>query len=556
MKKIEKKTGRRASRKRQKMEKLALKVAPGREQSDRLAPSRDSQSARPTDEPLVGVPSQDLQQRVSENANVSRSEFTPSSSSGSGCNGSSLHQVHLDSSRSSIRRRRRMKRIREELKKQDALSAAERLTAISPVRDGEPETNQPSRSTPEAAAADAADVVRKIADSPKSESDPTAQSMVAIAGAVTALASAIQFRLTDPSEAKPKESAPAEQNTADSKQVEQAAVSEPVQATIKETKTKIVAIAAVADHGSDSANESVNSLDADDLEGVSDHEEPAQNESTENFDEPLFDDDESDVAGAYTVLPPSAEPEESYRDWFLRVVVRNKWMTWFTAFYVHWLLVLFMMVIFVHGPEHAANLLLNGAFAETVPEETESFEMSVTEPLPQESEPEEAAASEPAAEPVTVSELAEEAVALNDSLLKEFSSQNSESESDSSTESDSEATPTARTLATPARSVSQGSFSVWTEPEYPNAGEPYRIIVQIQLPPKTKNYHLRDLNGVVVGSDGYRKTIPGSNQKPLQIVDGCVRLVVPIVSADEKVRDTIYIRSKLLKETQKLLLEF
>ena len=55
---------------------------------------------------------------------------------------------------------------------------------------------------------------------------------------------------------------------------------------------------------------------------------------------------------------------------------------------------------------------------------------------------------------------------------------------------------------------------------------------------------------------GYRKPIPGSVRGELPVSGGYVRLVVPIVSADSHVRDTVLIRSKLLNETQKLVLEF
>lgn len=67
---------------------------------------------------------------------------------------------------------------------------------------------------------------------------------------------------------------------------------------------------------------------------------------------------------------------------------------------------------------------------------------------------------------------------------------------------------------------------------------------------------MTDLEGVVVGSDGYRKPVPGFVTGELPIVDGYARLAVPIVSAAKKVRDTVFIRLRLLRETQKLMIDF
>lgn len=538
MKKIEKKTGRRASRKRRKMEKLALKVSPETEQAKCADLSDNSTYAPRAEERLIASerssPKVKLSRSSSSATEIREADFGRGALSATGSSGSSLQQLRTDSSRSSIRRRRRMKRIREELKKQQAITAAESVDSAAADAVVETSPNESVDTTTESAAAKAASVIQKVSDRPKDDSDPTAQSMVAIAGAVTALASAIQFRLTDAPEPKSIEH---DSTSATSGTLEKANSSHLASVT-----------------SSDDVSEPLSTTEVSDRDAGSDSGACIEATSSDRFDDSFFDDDESDVAGAYTVLPPTSEPEESYREWFHRVVVRNKWITWFTAFYVHWLILLLMMVVFVHGTEQTANLLLNGAFADSPPVEVEPFEMSVAEPLPEANESEEPAAAKPVAEMSTVNEMAEESLALSDSLLSQFSDQSSES--DASSEAHSQTDPTVQTRATPATSVSQGSFSVWTEPEYPNAGEPYRIIVQIQLPPNTKDYHLRDLNGVVVGSDGYRKTFPGANQKPLQIVDGCVRLVVPIVSADEHVKDTIFIRSRLLKETQKLLLEF
>ncbi|MEP3478927.1 MAG: hypothetical protein ABJZ55_06745 [Fuerstiella sp.] len=572
MKKLEKKSGRRASRKRERMERLLQEVAPERDGSGLQCPisvrepkraDSDADNLKTSSPQLV-----DQNQAVSSKQQlaVSTTDSTPTHSPAS-----TIQQESI-SSRTSARRQR-MQRIRKELHQQGVTE-----TSSHPA-------NSDDRTT---IANTAADAVRQIANAPKEDDSPTAQSMVAIAGAVTALASAIQFQMTErPEQDRPtpesqrrsssKSRIPAtdskdtgskrsqieaqvnsanigvnadrieaEQEASGTESVRNQPVKTRQDSTVSTVSTRQKRLAA-------SPHEAL--TPAAIIEDISEPEH--QNDSGSGFDESFFDDDESDVAGAYTVLPPAEQPVESYRDWFRRVVVRNKWMTWFTAFYVHWLILLFMMMIFVHGPDQAANLLLNGAFADSPEIETESFEMAVAAPEAQpEAKPEaQPSASEPVSDRLTISEMAEESLAISDSLLQQLSDEAAETSEDISSE---ETTPDQAVKAppTPEGSVSQGSFSVWTEPEYPDPGDPYRIIVQIQLPPKTNSYHLRDLNGVVVGSDGYRKPIPGPNQGPLPIVDGCVRLVIPIVSADEKVRDTIFIRSKLLKETQKLLIEF
>ena len=111
-------------------------------------------------------------------------------------------------------------------------------------------------------------------------------------------------------------------------------------------------------------------------------------------------------------------------------------------------------------------------------------------------------------------------------------------------------------VSLPRNAVSAGSFSVWTVPDNPDPGEPYKIIVQIRLPDGTQKYSVADLEGVVVGSYGYQKMIPGNVRGFLPVQDGHVRFEVHIVSADENVQDTVFVRSKVLREAQKLHLRF
>jgi len=110
--------------------------------------------------------------------------------------------------------------------------------------------------------------------------------------------------------------------------------------------------------------------------------------------------------------------------------------------------------------------------------------------------------------------------------------------------------------------VTKGRFSAWTKPEDPMPGQPYRIYIQIELPSKIVRLPKGDLAGSnMVGTDrfqidiaeGLKNRHPGTrlraNGKQVQ-----VEVFVPGASAD--VRDTIFIKSKLLNEEQTIELVF
>lgn len=266
-----------------------------------------------------------------------------------------------------------------------------------------------------------------------------------------------------------------------------------------------------------------------------------------------------DAPGLSLVEPPPPEIEP-YSRWFKRVVVRNRWLTWFTTFYIHWVVLLLLAAIIVHGPENTADLLLSAAFSVEEEPSTAPFEVTVPVPDP---EPAPESAEEAIATEEAVSELDEEPLEINDDVLKELVPEGAKAadQSQAAETSEQKDVPPAAAMTqhvdmSPATAVRQGSFSVWTEPPNPRPGDPYRIIIQVRLPEKTTRYAVTDLEGVVVGSDGYRKPIPGFARGELPVVDGYARFAVPIVSADSQVRDTVYIRSRLLRETQKLLIEF
>ena len=102
----------------------------------------------------------------------------------------------------------------------------------------------------------------------------------------------------------------------------------------------------------------------------------------------------------------------------------------------------------------------------------------------------------------------------------------------------------------------RGTFRSGQSPTIHNPAPHTKIIVQIQLPEGTERYSVSDLEGIVVGSDGCQKQIPGAIRGYLPVIENSVRLEVPIVSADANVRDTVFVRSKLLREAQRLRITF
>lgn len=101
--------------------------------------------------------------------------------------------------------------------------------------------------------------------------------------------------------------------------------------------------------------------------------------------------------------------------------------------------------------------------------------------------------------------------------------------------------------------VSKGSFVAWTIPEDPGPNENYLIVIQVKLPPKFKSIPLNDVTGVVLGTDGYRL---GINAYTSRLLHKTRQIVLRIPGAESRIRDTIRIRSQILKEEQELVIEF
>lgn len=111
-------------------------------------------------------------------------------------------------------------------------------------------------------------------------------------------------------------------------------------------------------------------------------------------------------------------------------------------------------------------------------------------------------------------------------------------------------------IKVPESAVTRGSFTVWTEPKDPKPRSKYEIIIQVKLPANVKQYRLRDLTGMVVGTDGYRKQIKFKSTERKGVKDGVVQIAISIPGAAQLVKDTIQIRSQVLDEEQTIEIVF
>ena len=140
----------------------------------------------------------------------------------------------------------------------------------------------------------------------------------------------------------------------------------------------------------------------------------------------------------------------------------------------------------------------------------------------------------------------------------------------------------------PKNAVRAGSFAAWTTPVFdnrfprpfgapdPQPGDPprplqkYWITIQLKVPEGRRRFPVRDLTGEIIGTDGYTQKIPDhtfeltdegkllplGRRKVVRVVDGVVQFVVVVPGARDLVKDTIVVKSKLLKEEQEMELVF
>ena len=112
------------------------------------------------------------------------------------------------------------------------------------------------------------------------------------------------------------------------------------------------------------------------------------------------------------------------------------------------------------------------------------------------------------------------------------------------------------------RAVTKGSFTAWTVPEDPEPREDYLVVIQVRLPEKIRRYRKEDLSGFLNGDDGYQTPLGNFTGRgfPKQFYgrfdDKTRQFVIRIPGGAAKVRDTIQIGSKLLREEQKIEITF
>jgi len=133
-------------------------------------------------------------------------------------------------------------------------------------------------------------------------------------------------------------------------------------------------------------------------------------------------------------------------------------------------------------------------------------------------------------------------------------------------------------MPTGGKAVTKGSFTAWTVPKDPRPGQDYKIVIQIQVPKSITRYRMSDLTGRVIGTDKYTLDIPNEIQfnrygtkiqktrtgelefarkgDYARVVDNQVQVIVNVEGAKQLVQDTIEVKSRMLKEEQKLEIVF
>ena len=124
--------------------------------------------------------------------------------------------------------------------------------------------------------------------------------------------------------------------------------------------------------------------------------------------------------------------------------------------------------------------------------------------------------------------------------------------------------------------VTKGSFTAFTIPAEPEPLKPYRIVIEVRLPSDVKKYRVNDLKGEVIGTDGYRQFLPFDKRAPsatrapaangkeivitssasIDVIKNRVQIIIIVPGARNLVKDQIKIRSRRLREDQKLTLTF
>ncbi len=270
-----------------------------------------------------------------------------------------------------------------------------------------------------------------------------------------------------------------------------------------------------------------------------------------------------------TFAEPARSSEPNYSEWFREQLLNSRWTKFFVTFYLHWFALLSLAIVYLHNPAQFESMNIDAFFSEYAHPDVGfittgdvAFELADDESggLDWGTASELSAMSASTIAPgfdMDSPEIVPNGFAtLAGGMPVSGSSENMKP---GQGHGHGQGRGNGRgdgTGGRPGYAITAGSFSVWTEPKNPDPGEPYKIIIQIRLPDGTERYSVADLDGVVVGSDGYQKLVPGTVRGFLPIQDGQVKFEVHIVSADQDVEDTVFIRSKLLREAQRLKIQF
>lgn len=274
---------------------------------------------------------------------------------------------------------------------------------------------------------------------------------------------------------------------------------------------------------------------------------------------------------------PATEKVDEQAGWlqelrrFNRKCLRNGWTPWLLAVYGHVLLLIFLYCLSLSADElmdeGMRSIYLTAAFVEPVENDTIAIEPPSAAEQPIEEPAEEILEAAPdAVEDITPEDpppnvVETEEVEPIEPIEEESESAAAPIQEPSSVESEAlpeEAEPVEEPIEpapeppVAAHAVRSGNFIVWSEPPVPIPGEPYSVYVRIRLPDRIKRYPRRDLSGVLVGSDGYRKVIGTTQKGYLPLVDNTATIVIPVVGATRPEADTLVIRSRLLKQ-QKMI---
>ena len=243
---------------------------------------------------------------------------------------------------------------------------------------------------------------------------------------------------------------------------------------------------------------------------------------------------------------PEPPPVLTYAEWFRERISQSKWMTTFFAFYTHWLLLIVLALLVVHGPNSRGDFTITATNVKPLEyEPVDVIDTRIVEPEPEISE------VNSRTSPTLPIDMSVSSPTLPDAFIAEETAPGAVDEPNKTNVTESQ-----MASLSPANAMKQGSFSVWTEPEFPDPGESYKVVIRAKVPEGVKRFPVNDLQGVVIGSDGYRKHIPGSLKGFLPIRGGYIQFEVPIVAANQEIKDTVWIQSKMLKEQQKLIIEF